>query len=106
MPARTAGLACCRGRHALKVAAAGQARKYPVSHVAGTVLDGFRISSCKIRKLLSAGPHHGRRAPAVWLTNREWSVVLRSDVAVRWSDIYSESELPAANNEHLGPLHA
>jgi hypothetical protein len=47
-----------------------------------------------------------RRAPAVWLTNRKWSVVLRSEVALRWSDIYSESQLPAANNEHLGPLHA
>src|SRR5213080_4930188 len=57
-------------QHALKAAAAGQAWKYPVSHAAGTVLDGLRISSCKIRELRSAA-RIPAGAPAVWLTNRQ-----------------------------------
>jgi hypothetical protein len=41
------GPVCCRVRHALKAAAAGQAWKYPVSYAAGTVLDGSEFHSAK-----------------------------------------------------------
>src|SRR6185503_18717477 len=99
MPARMAGLACCRGLYRLKAVAGRQGQNVLLAMPpAGSCSPGFH----RTKPVGSREGSFGRSPPpVVWLTNRQQGRSSAEKRRCHWSVIYSESYLPLANNEHL-----